>query len=423
MSGRRFVVEAPSHAALAVMLTVVVGLAGATGAFAQESSEGPDVVPFDLFDTNNWGTSGDVTAYSVGTESCNRGTAPVNWYSGGNQHPVIAQNLYRLKDGRLEQLGMSWLKHGFASLNNSNCGSCTYPPGGGSQLGVGCSDPYWATLNGSQSSLGPHFEVNAFTGAFPTSHSTPSGPAAIAGRLQVKTSEVDPAQNAGAVYFVEGQYVAADDAQAGNGLNNASYRRVTVSGGNTLVVADSTHESSAAIYAWQDTDPSVVTIPVDVPSEGRFDVAYKVTDNLDGTWHYEYAVHNLNSDLSAGSFTVPTADAAVITNLGFHDVAYHSGEPYDGTDWTASAGSGAVTWATTSYATDPNANALRWGTTYNFWFDADQPPALGLASLGMFKPGGATSVSFGAMTPGISAAIFDDGFESGDLTAWSDVGP
>ena len=41
----------------------------------------------------------------------------------------------------------------------------------------------------------------------------------------------------------------------------------------------------------------------------------------------------------------------------------------------ASVGSGAITWATTAYAVNSNANALRWGTLYNFRFDADAPPA------------------------------------------------
>ncbi len=60
-----------------------------------------------------------------------------------------------------------------------------------------------------------------------------------------------------------------------------------------------------AIYAWQELDPAVTIREVLVPNEGLFIVGYKVGDNGDGTWHYEYAVFNLNSDLSGRSFSVP----------------------------------------------------------------------------------------------------------------------
>lgn len=384
---------------------------------------GPDVVVFDLYDTYRWGSSGDTTAYSVGTESCNRGTEPVSWISTTNQHPVIGQNLYRLADGRLEQLGMSWLKHGFLSVNGDACDTCQHPPNGGAQLGVGCSDPYSAGLNGSQSRLGPRSEVDAFTGVYTYPHGTPSGTSTLAGRLLVKTGDVEPIFNPGALYFVEGQYVTADDAQSGNANNNASHREVTIGTGNVLVLADTTHEAVPAIYAWQEIDPTVTTLAVDVPSEGRFHVAYRTSDNGDGTWHYEYAIYNLNSHLSAGSFTVPTAAGAVITNIGFHDVDYHSGEPYDGTDWAATVAAASVTWATTPYSTDPDANALRWGTMYNFWFDADQPPEAGMTRLGMFRPNGVATTSFTTAVPGHTAGIFSDGFESGDVDHWSQVMP
>ena len=34
-----------------------------------------------------------------------------------------------------------------------------------------------------------------------------------------------------------------------------------------------------------------------------------------------------------------------------------------------------------TYAENPNADALRWGTMRTFWFDADRPPAPGAATL------------------------------------------
>lgn len=398
----------------AVALTVGMGLAEG------DRTEGPDIVTFDVYEPLLWGTVGGVTAYSVGTESCNRGNEPAAWYSNTNQHPVIAQNLYRLKDGRFEQIGMSWLKHGFLSLNQDLCGGdCQLPPGGSSQLGVGCSDPYWASLNGSQDRLGPRYEVNAFTGDFPYPHSSPVGDGTLKGRLLVATADVDPASNPGARYFAEGQYVTADEAVAGNGENSASYREETIAANLEMSDLGSTFESVPAIYAWQAADSAVTTSEMRVPEEGLFIVASRAVDNGDGTWRYEYAVYNLNSHRSAQTFTVPILPGTVVSNTGFHDVDYHSGEPYDGTDWAVTVDSDAVTWTTDSYATNPNANALRWGTLYNFWFDADQASELVPATIGLFLSGTPDSISLTVQAPVTTGLIFSDGFESGDTDSWS----
>src|SRR6185503_5253793 len=206
---------------------------------------GPDVVVFSFTDIGNYGSSGGYAGYSIGTRSCNRGDSPLNWCdqasgcapgAGTEDHPVIAQNLYRLKSGRFEQIGMSWLKHGFLSTNSntggcngaSGSGGCSSPPFGSNQLGVGCTDPYVASLNSSRP-LGKRSEVDATTGVFPFPYGTVGGPYTVYDeRIKVATTDLDAAQNPGALYFAEAQYIAGDDALQGNGMNNASYRRVTV---------------------------------------------------------------------------------------------------------------------------------------------------------------------------------------------------
>ncbi len=405
------------------LVVLFAGQVVAADAKNAEGVVGPDVVVFDLFDTYRWGASGETSAYSVGTESCNRGDVPVEWVSSTNEHPVIAQNLYRLKDGRLEQLGQSWLKHGFVSINGEACSGDCPPNWPGSQLGVGCSDPYWASLNGSWDRLGPRSEVNAFTGEYPMPHSVPDSGSytTLSGRLLVDTADVTPASNTGAVYFVEGQYVTFDDANAGNGTNNASYRKVSVAANLELVPLDSTKEGVPAIFAWNAEDSSVTVRKVDVPGEGSFYIAYKASDNGNGTWRYEYALFNLNSHRSAGSFAVPIEADTVITNAGFHDVDSHSGEPYDLTDWTITVDNGAgwVSWSTDDFATNENANALRWGTMYNFWFDADTAPQTGGAQIGLFRTGSPSAVEWMVLAPAAGGSfIFADGFESGDTIAW-----
>ena len=74
----------------------------------------------------------------------------------------------------------------------------------------------------------------------------------------------------------------------------------------------------------------------------------------------------------------------VVANVGFHDVFYHSGDGhpgegnFDGTDWaaedTGSGGNRTLSWSTSIFDENPNGNALRWGSTYNFRFDANTPP-------------------------------------------------
>lgn len=367
---------------------------------------GPDVIVGDLHNVSSYGSQGGISAFSVGTTSCNQGDQTLKWISDTNEHPVIAQNMYRLKQDRFEQVGMSWLKHGFLALAEDACNLGCTPPGTGTRLGVGCSDPYDASLNGSQGNLGPRFEVNAHTGVFPYPFTSPPYSGTIARRLQVKNSDLDPAMDGGGLYFVEGQYVTVDDAAAGNQDNNASHRPIDVSGGGSswsISLTGSTQREQPAIRAWNNADPSVVESDVYIPGEGFCILAGKASDLGGGLWHYEYALQNVNSDRSVGAFAVPVPDGALISNVDFHDVDYHSGEPFDLTDWAPTVAGGEIRWATENYATNPNANALRWGTLYNFRFDVDAPPQAALVRLDLFKPGTPASVTAVTVGPNVGS--------------------
>jgi len=425
---RRALIAACCIAALAAVLATGGGSAQAVTAI------GPDVTVFAFTDVNSYGSADGFASFSVGTRSCNRGDAPLNWCDQGSgcapgatdeDHPVIAQNLYRLKAGRFQQIGMSWLKHGFLSTNSTTSGcsgatgqSCTNPPAGGNQLGVGCTDPYGAGLNGSRP-LGRRSEVDATTGVFPF---PPGGGGASSTvydqRVKVATTDLDAAQNSGALYWAEGHYIASDDASAGNSLNNASYRQVTVgeAPNYALTMIGGFVEKQPAIFAWPAQDPTVSLVTVDVPGSivERFHVARKVTALIGGTWHYEYVVHNLNSDRAARSLEIDFPQGTQFFNIGFKDIEHHSGEPYSTTDWQFTWSNTALTWTTESFATNQNANALRWSTMYNFWFDSDQPPSAGINhTIGLFKPGTPDSVEFKMFD------LFKDGFESGDTSEWS----
>lgn len=408
--------ERPCSKVLLLAFCLLTVSTAASNALAQA-----DVALCVLHQTTKWGTVGDMTAYSIGTTSVNVGTTNLNWIQNGVNHPVISQNMFKLENGTFEQIGQSWLKHSFCALQISSACDSGCPNQGGclSFLAPGCQDPYSAPRNGSQSLLGPKYQVNAHTGQFTWPHPTPSG-GTLGGRLQVHNTDLGRAD---AIYFIEGQYVALDDATAGNQNNNGSYRMVSISAAPTynigFVSGQSTQFRRSAIRAWQShgngvnmPDPGVIIETVDDPTPingGRFFVGYKVSDNGDGTWHYEYAIQNMNHHGSGRSFTVPIGSGVTVSNIGFHDVDYHSGDGaggvnYDGTDWAVTVGANSITWETASEAENANANALRWATLYNFRFDADSGPTDAAADIGIYRTplskGDPTSLTVDIQGPG-----------------------
>ncbi|MFN0132709.1 MAG: hypothetical protein ACKVW3_09305 [Phycisphaerales bacterium] len=405
---------------------------------------GPDVIVAELLTPSNYPASGGVDAFSFGTYACNVGNLPARWINNTSEHPVIAQNLYRLStvegSTRFEQVGMSWLKHGFFALNDVLC--CpTCQTTDGTHLGVGCADAYTSPRNGMQNNLGPRWQVNANTGVFPY---PPANPPYTQGapdrRLQVALADLV----VGGQYFAEAQYVTADDAAAGNQNNNASYAPATVSAVGleySVQLAGFTNRETPAISAWMAADPAVTETRVQVPGEGLFIISSRATARPGGIWHYEYAVYNMNSDLGGGSIRVPVPSTATVSNVGFRDVVYRNGDGIanvniDGADWVFQRVGNNASWTTLAFASNPNGNGLRWGTMYNFRFDANVPPATGGSlTLGLWKspqvaltvaaqvPQAATcyaNCDGGAVAPVLSAAdyiCFMNRYAAGDTYA------
>jgi hypothetical protein len=381
----------------------------ASPALARQAT-GPDVIVGDIPDTRHYTTSGPINgirAYQIGTTSCNIGDQDLLWLQATNQHPVIACGMFRLLNGRFEQIGQAWCKHGFAADNGSLCSINNCHATDGTRLGVGCSDWYDAGTNGSQGLLGPKSQVNPANGDFPWPFTAPPAPATIGRRIQVAQTDL---AISGALYFVEGQYIQYQDATLGNGNNNASYRRITVSPTTyDLTLQEMVDRMIPVIHAWHDhgngvnsPDPQVEITDVDVPMDGRIIVASKATSLGGGMYHYEYAVQNLNSARAGGSFAVHVPVGASVTNIDFHRVLYHSGEVFDNTPWTGVLSGGLVTWhSPQTYQQNVNSNALRWATLYNFRFDSNAAPhpALGNVTIGLFVPGTPASVTAAAHVP------------------------
>ncbi len=351
-------------------------------------SVGADVTYLDCDSVEYWGQQGGVHGYSLQSDTCNIGDENLLW---GSVTPLLGMNAYKYEDGRLRQIGMSWLKNGTTAFaGNGPCGSCNGQ--GGSVLGAGCLDVYGAGFNGFQSILGRRSDCNAFTGDYPGVQAAGSG--AIAKRLQIDGSDL----TAGGTYYIEGVYVAPDDALARNAMNNASYKQVNLAGFELNPIG-SMNVGFPAIYAWQDQDPSVEIQTFSAPSEGTYFVASKVTDLGGGEYRYDYAIFNLNSHISGAAFEIPLS-GALATDIGFNDVDYHSGEIYDNTDWNSSTSGDAMRWSSPqTFAENPNTNALRFATMYNFWFTANAPSTTGDATFEFFRPTSPSSITISLPVP------------------------
>ena len=167
---------------------------------------------------------------------------------------------------------------------------------------------------------------------------------------------------------------------------------------------------SPAINAW--TDATITPIEPEPGIDGRGFIAYKVTNPSAGVWHYEYAIYNMNLDRAIQFFTVPLGCGITVSNLGFHAPPNHPGFPNDGTlgdagfsnaAWSSTQTASALSWSSQTFAQNQNANAIRWGTLYNFRFDADQPPQATNAMIGFFKTGSPVLVGIQGPTPCIAS--------------------
>jgi hypothetical protein len=380
---------------------------------------GPDLITGDITHLHEYGRDGDQISVAAGTIACNKGDTRVRWNAFPSvDHPVMTLNFYRLKDDRFEQLGYSWVKHGFGASQQNGCllgctAGCPFQA-----LCTGCSDPYTSNQIADQSSVTGRNWINPFTGAFTANINNHAGHTHSALSHRVTLDEADIAQDQGnnstARYFSEGLYIAPHEFLPNNGLannqnNNYSHRELTVVGdtGDWFGFYPQTElavRESPALDEWPGA--TRVIVEPDPGQDGRAILAYKVTALPGGGWHYEYALFNQNLDRAIGLFRMPFGDGAQVTNISFHAPRHEPGSPNDGTTggsglsngaWTVSAGSGAVEWSTESLAGNPNANAIRWGTLYNFSFDSDQAPTAVSATLGFFKTG--TSATATAQGP------------------------
>jgi hypothetical protein len=389
---------------------------------------GPDIIVGDLPDMVQVGSEGSQVGLGVATTSCNNGDQPVNFHAlPETAHPFFTQNFYRMSGGadnlqRFEQIGQAWIKHTFGASEDDLCdlGCSTNNCTPFSQLCPGCADPYLADENGWYQLLGSRAWVNPFTGFFlsnpdPTNH-TGHVDIGASHRIRVNVSDLNTTLNQGATYFAEAQYDTAQEYQwcqahpgQCNMYNNASYRQFLVFGTTNFSFSPVgvPGRSHPAITAW--TGATVSQQEPDPGNDGIWFMGYKVTNPTPGIYHYEYALFNQNLDRSIQSFSVPLGAGANVSNIGFHAPPQEpgwandnipGGQGYSSMPWNVTQDASSITWNTETFAQNQAANAIRFGTLYNFRFDADQPPQNASATVGFFKTGSPMMVAIQAPAGG-----------------------
>ena len=403
----------------------------ATEAHPESLNPGPDVIGGDLSSLQQFGSNGNQVGLAMGTDTCNGGDQALNFFAMPNtDHPVLAQNLYRMSGGtanneRFEQIGQSWGAHGFFALQSNGCGFGCIPAPDGTHLGAGCSTADTASINSGPNNLGSRAWLNPFTGFFPSTANDHTGHThtGTSHRILVNGSDLNTTMNPGATYYAEIQLVTPHESawcQAHPGqcnmFNNASHRQFSVAGTTSFTFSPigSTVRMIPAIDAWPGA--TIRTIEPAPGVDGRAFLAYKVTGPVAGLYHYEYAIYNQNLDRGIQSFSVPRllvpdisgAELGGEQNVGFHAPPQHPGFPADGTqgnagfssaEWTFDPSVTSLTWNSETFAQNPNANAIRWGTLYNFRFDSTTSPVASNATVGFFKAGAPITVAIEGPAP------------------------
>ncbi len=361
---------------------------------------------------------------TMSTTSCNVGTVNIPWSAPmQTAHPVIALNLYRQRNGRFEQVGWSWLKHGFLATNSNGCGTCQNP-GTNSLLGLNCSDTYGPGNNGDRFYLGARDEVNPLTGVWTCQGSwfsnyvndcTRRNPGAVTldavdHRLDVLDSDMG---NAGAQYFYEAYYITPNDI---NTYNNIGSREASMSWSGTAwsISTTGTQVQGPAINRWGDE-----RFTAQPQNEGDVIVAVQTTDLGGGMWHYEYAVYNHTLDRQVRQFSVPLPVGAVVQNIGFRDIDRN---PVN--DWPGTQNPRSISWTTEAFG-NPGANPLKYSSVFNFRFDTDVPPASSMSTLTLHKAGTLPSLTAATKGPLVldapaSYTLVNGGVFGGNLQSLAD---
>jgi len=334
-----------------------------------------------------------------------------------DQHPYLIWNMYRVDStGKMEQIGVSGLKHAWLTINTNctiNCGDGGIPGASGHILWPGCGDVYGVGNNDNPGDIGPRDGINPLTGVFESTGSffdqVPPGGNGVQDNSSSATGENrmqvlrEDMQVAGADYFFESWYVIRDDVDIYNTMGFRSINPNNASGNFWSYNPLGTFTTGPVIDQWVDpaTDPASGSHNVAFfdRDTGHFKLAVKTSDLGGGLFQYHYMLMNydVNSGISALRFDdVGSADPG---SIEFHDVDQDAGN-----DW-------AVAQGPLRYAAAAG-EQMPWGVGYTFSFVAG-PPALGEVTVAIGDSGGVTSNrTIEILTATLPEVMLVDGFES-----------
>ncbi|MBL9078611.1 MAG: hypothetical protein JNL08_13960 [Planctomycetes bacterium] len=374
--------------------------------------------------------NGEIGAAMLNT-MCNPGTVNIPWYAAwddgnpmGENHPKFGFLMVRVANDKIEQISdRSFCKHAFTSTNGSGtCGTCI-SPGTGQLMGVHCSDTYGVGNNADRNWLGPADEINPWLGTWSRTGSYfdvgDAGTGTVDGIKSLSTTGYDSVKyrvtmrevdltTAGAQYFYGIHLVHEGEALANRWDNLASRGCTPTWNGSTWTFPNS---AVGQVYGsiLQHWTGATLNSNSNGSDDGRFFVAVKTTALGGGVYHYEYAVHNADNSRGAATFSVPIDAAATASNFTFRDIDQNALN-----NWTAARVGNEIVFSA------PPGNALRWNTIYNFGFNANVVPSVGICELDQALPGaGALSVTVTTKVPsGLPGADFAlVGQGCGDCTA------
>ena len=386
------------------LLLSLTSLAAIQGLVAQSNTvNGLDGNLFDISSPRYWGRRGPAypggeIGFSARNDMCNPGTVTIPWQAAMQpNHPKFGFMITRQSGGRMVQISdWSYIKHAFTSLNTNSgpCLPCTNPFTG-TVMGIGCSDVYANSNNGDRYYLGPPGELNPWLGTwnpvgsyFDRGDPMVAPPAnndglrsltntqvgafdAVKNRVTVKESELGLA---GATYYYQIHLVHQGEALAKRG-DNLRTRGLSMTWNGTGWTTSSVGSSvnGSVLLQWAGSTYNSAANGLD---DGQFAVAVKVSGPVNGLYHYEYAVQNIDNYRGGAAFRLPLCAGARVLNLGCRDIDY---DPLN--DWTSSVTSNEIAFLASA------TNAHRWNQLFNFWFDCDVAPAPGNATIDQADPG------------------------------------
>ena len=344
-----------------------------------------------LTDVNNltyWGRRGAAhpngeAGMSMLNTMCNPGSVNIPWQAPMQpNHPMFGFIITRENNGRMVQISdWSYCKHAFTSVNvDGSCGTCVNP-GTGALMGLNCSDTYGAGNNGDRNYLGPPAEIDPWLGtwnpvgsyfdkgdpevAAPTNNDGARSTINTAGdvvknRVRVNEQEL---LTAGTFYYGI-QLIHRGEAVANRGDNIASRGFAPSWNGTSWSFANAAPQQYGSILSrWNGASINSATNGTD---DGRIYVASKITPS-GASFHYEYAVHNVDSSRGIASFRIPISASATASNFGFRDIDADSLN-----NWVATRVGNEIVF------TAPANNPQNWNTVFNCWFDCTVAPSQGL---------------------------------------------